>query len=142
MKKIMRLLYHSLDGELTAKERKRLRKALSGSEALRSEMAAIRQIREGIERSKKTAFSPGFVDRVIEQLKPASKANPFARPFSSELIHFFRPIAVAVCFLIALLAAWNMVTAGEFSISGLFGEPEVTVEEAYDPIITLLWEEL
>ena len=142
MKKIKRLLYRSLDRELTARERKRLQKALSESEPLRSEMAAIRQMRKGIEQSKEPAFSPGFAERITSQLTPISKVNPFTRSFASELMHSFRPIAVSVCLLIALLAAWNMVNAGEFTISGLFGEPEVTVEEAYDPIITLMWEVL
>ena len=92
--------------------------------------------------SAESSFAPGFADRVMRRLRTDVGHEKIVQyGFGMEMSQTFRPVIAGACVIILLLAVWNLISAGEFSIMGLFGEPEVTVSDAYDPVVVMLWED-
>ena len=139
-KNLRDLLYRSFDSNLNQEERKLLEEALSQSNELRHEKEIIDSLRQNIEKSKTTSFTPFFADRVMENLHLSEEADKNEKFFDSLFV-FFRPIAIAATVLIIIIAGYNMSTVGHFSLEGALGIPEVTVNDVYDPTLALVTEE-
>jgi hypothetical protein len=110
-RRILKLLYRSLDADLGGRDRARLEAALGGSEELRRAKAEILRIRGAAADSAARSFKPGFADKVLAGVRSDRKAQADEAVFEffQEL---FKPIAVAVSILLVLLVVYS-VTRGD-----------------------------
>ena len=136
-KKMRILLYRSFDESLTPEERKRLDEALEKSQALREEKQHIESMRMAAASGGKRAFQPQFAQRVMRRIRQAEVTEI---PFFEALIAEFRPLAIGAAVLVIALLSYNIIRSDRFSLAAAFAEPEITLEEAYDPSLMLTME--
>lgn len=139
-KKELELLYRSFDDVLTPEEQKQLEKVLASSKDLREEKKRVVSMRNAVSGSGVQSFKPFFAERVmrrIQQLKPTEKSPDL---FFESLMAVFRPIAVGAAVVVIILLSYNMIKSDRLSLAGAFAEPEVSIEEAFDPTVTLAME--
>lgn len=136
--KDLKLLYRSFDDALPEKERACLEKALNDSDALRQEKERLADIRESIGRRKSEGFSPYFSQRVMARIRE-NQAEPQGELYET-LVSFFRPVMVGTAVLTILLASYNIMKSRRVTLASVFAEPEITVEEAFDPMNSSMWE--
>lgn len=139
-KKIVTLLYRSFDTKLGVEDDRKLSEALSQSEALRIEKERIFSLREKIAHGKQGTFKPFFADRVLEKIHTAEQV-PEDELFFNSLYQLFRPIAIAATVLIIIVAGYNISTTGIISLESVFGIPEISLDDVYDPTLSLALEE-
>ncbi|MFC2164665.1 hypothetical protein ACFLT2_06695 [Acidobacteriota bacterium] len=109
-KKILKLLYRSLDTELSGKNQKRLDEALHMSEELRLERERASAIRQDLIKSRTQSFTPFFAERVmgkIESLGQAKK-NGFEL-FYETFKAMFRRLAMASAIVLLVLVSYNLI---------------------------------
>jgi hypothetical protein len=136
-KKIIELLYRSFDDELSQTERKQLDEALLKSKDLREEKSRIAQMRTAISNSGQLSFKPFFAEKVIRRIRKAQQAQ---ESFFDSLIYVFRPVVIAVTILLLALMSFNLFNSNHKTVATAFGEPEITLEHALDPTVSLVME--
>jgi hypothetical protein len=136
-KKIVKLLYRSFDDELSQAEQQQLDQALLESKNLREEKGRIAQMRTAISDSGEESFKPFFAEKVIRRIKEAKHAQ---ENFFDSLIYVFRPVVIAVTILLLALVSFNLFKSDHRTVSTAFAEPEITLEHALDPTISLVME--
>ena len=138
--KIKELLYRSFDTDLNPEEEEQLGLALRQSEELRIEKDRIAALRANIASGKSQSFEPFFAERVMGKLNDMGikKEDEF---FFEGLFAFFRPVAIAATILIIMVIGYNISSSGQISLEGALAVPEVTLDEVYDPTLTLAMEE-
>ena len=109
----MRLVLRSLDSSLGKRDRKKLEKALAGSEELRRSRDRLLALRKAAAEGAGRSFEPHFAERVLGRLREDSQTGAarlavwgFPRPVLVRL-------AVAALFI---LTAWLCVAAGQVEI--------------------------
>ena len=138
--KIKTLLYRSFDTELSPEEEEQLSLALRQSEELRIEKERIAALRDNIISGKSQSFEPFFADRVMGKLYDIENKKE-AEFFFEWLFALFRPVAIAATILIIIAIGYNIGSSGQISLEGALAVPEVTLDEVYDPTLTLAMEE-
>jgi len=134
-KELMDLLYRSFDASLGQDEQARLEEALASDPGLRKEKESLERIRSGIVGSAAKSFNPGFAGRVMAGIHQENKETS-ERLFES--IHLlFRPLAIAASIVIIAMASFNMYKSQSISWESVLVVPEVSIEDAYDPVIAL-----
>lgn len=123
--KIIQLLLHSLDHELTEAEQLELGAALEASAELRAEQKALLEMRAAL-----TNFSveadPAFVDDLMQQL-PSEKTV-----YISGSIRKLFPKVAAACVLVLLLSVLSIYfTEGNLSVEAIVGIQDLSPEDAY-----------
>jgi anti-sigma factor RsiW len=136
-KKMRTLLYRSFDEPLTPKERMRLDEALEKSQALRREKQSIESMRRAAASGAKRAFRPQFSQRVMRRIRQSEITEI---PFFEALIAEFRPLAIGAAVLVIALLSYNIIRSDQISLASAFAEPEITLEEVYDPTLMLSME--
>jgi hypothetical protein len=136
-KKIIELLYRSFDDKLTEAEQQGLDQALSDSKELREEKSRIAQMRTAISDSGQVSFKPFFAEKVIRRIREAQQAQ---ESFFDSLIYVFRPVVIAVTILLLALMSFNLFNSNHKTVATAFGEPEITLEHALDPTVSLVME--
>jgi hypothetical protein len=136
-KKILELLYRSFDDELTQAEQQRLDQALSELKELREEKSRIAQMRTVISDSGRESFKPFFAEKLIRRIREAKQAQ---ESFFDSLIYVFRPVVIAATILLIVLMSYNLFKSDHKSVASAFAEPEITLEHALDPTISLVME--
>ena len=135
--KILELLFHSLDGELTREEQQKLDQALAKSKELREEKERITQMRKVISNSRSQGFHPFFAEKVMRGIREAKNAQ---ETFWDSLVYVFRPVAFAATILLITLISFNLIKSGNISVASAFAESEITLEQALDPTLSLVME--
>ncbi len=138
--KIKMLLYRSFDTELSPEEEEQLRLALRQSEELRIEKEKIAALRDDITSGKSQSFEPFFADRVMGKLYDMENKKE-EEYFFEWLFALFRPLAIAATILIIIAIGYNIGSSGQISLEGALAIPDVTLDEVYDPTLTLAMEE-
>ncbi len=133
-KRIRKLLYRSFDGSLTPEEQRRLEESLAKSKSLREEKQRIETIRRSVASSTSHTFEPFFAERVMRRIEQKKSQQ---EPFFDALLAVFRPVVVGAVVLVIGLVSYNMIRKDRISLAAAFAEPEVTLEEAYDPTLIL-----
>ncbi len=128
-KRILELLYRSLDGDLTADEGKELREALEASEALRREKGMIEAMRKMVSASGTETFKPFFADRVMRRVKGLRESRNGMYTLQEWLSRVFRRVAIVGVAVVAGLVVLNLVQADGVSLAAAFGISEVPIEE-------------
>ena len=136
-RKILDLLYRSFDDSLTQVEQQRLDQALSDSKELREEQIRITQMRSMISDSSHKSFHPFFAEKVLRRIQEQGRV---AESFFDSLIDVFRPVAIAATILFIVLLSYNLFKSDKISLSSAFAEPEIRLEHALDPTLTLVME--
>jgi len=138
--KIKELLYRSFDETLSPEDDKSLEQALANSIELMLEKENITRLRDQISESQTKHFKPFFADRVLNQIQ-TSTANQNEETLFDSLFILFRPVAIAATALIIIVAGYNIVSTGQFSLEGAMGMPQVTLDDVYDTSLAVVMEE-
>ena len=134
--KMLQLLYRSFDVQLSTEEQEQLDSALKKSADLRKEKERITQMRNNIADKKSASFKPFFADRVMQRIREKT-IQAQTDIFYDSLFTFFKPVMIAVIILIITITFYNMGSTNQFSLAGALAIPQVTIEDAYDPSLTL-----
>ena len=134
--KMLQLLYRSFDMPLSFKEQELLNAALKKSAYLRKEKERIAHMRQNIAEGKNTTFKPFFADRVMQRIREKTIPVETDRLYDS-LFSIFKPVMIAVIILIITITFYNMGTTKQFTLAGALAVPQITIEDAYDPSLTL-----
>jgi len=136
----LELLYRSFDDSLTPEEQKQLDEALTHSKALREEKTRIVTMRKAVSGNAARSFKPYFAERVMQRIEKTRQEQTKQDPFFESLLAVFRPVAMGAAVLMIILLTYNMIKSDRLSLAGAFAEPEVTLEEAFDPTTMLAME--
>ena len=134
-KNLMDLLYRSFDEHLTPDEQELLDKALIDEKDLQNEKRSLEQIRSGVSKTRAKSFSPGFANRIMQSISDTGH-EAGDRLFESIYV-LFRPIAIAASIIILVMATINFYKSDTISWESAIVLPEVSVQDAYDPVVVL-----
>lgn len=125
-KKILALLYRSLDQELTAAEQKKLEQALEAFSELRREQERLTTLRQILSEEPIATFKPFFAGRVMRRIRQVNTNEDFA----GSLFWAFRRVAIAGAIAIALLLANNVLIEKDRTLDDMLNMPQWTLNEA------------
>ena len=141
--KLLKLMLKELDSNLTETEKAELQKELAESEELQNvllDRQRILKIRQAVADSSRSSFKPFFAERIMQKInQPSQDANRY-EVFVDFLVNPFRKIALIAIFLTLILISYNLGSRGDISLDGALGIPQISVEDALDPISLLLKE--
>jgi anti-sigma factor RsiW len=137
--RMLDLLYHSFDGELTAGERKMLEDALAASEELRRERNDIMTMRKRISTGGPESFSPFFIERVMQRVATLTEAESGSRALQEWLVGAFKRVAIAGAAVAIGLVVFNLVQTEDVSFAAALGMSEISLEEMLElPVDSIL----
>ena len=136
-KKILELLYRSFENSLSSEEKKILQDELEGSEELQTEKRQITAMRATISAGAQKSFKPFFPQRIIQRIREQERNR---ETFVESLFYIFKPVAIAATILFFALISYNLITSDHVSLANAFAEPEVTLEQVFDPTLHLTME--
>jgi hypothetical protein len=139
-KKIVNLLYRSLDAALSPAEQEQLDEAVKKSEELKKEKKRLVAVREKIELQKEQSFKPFFTARVMQKINETAVID-YNDIFYRSLFRMFKPVMVAAILLIIAISGYNIVNTRQISLEGALAVPRITLEQAFDPSLSLDLEE-
>src|SRR4030042_1593275 len=126
-KRVLKLLYRSLDSALKEKDRRRLDRALAESKELRQHKAEILSLRQAVTRGAVHSFRPQFEDRVMNRIRSSPAVpNRLDALMESYRWVFGRLAAVTVLILIVLVATL-LVQDGLFPTDAIFYVSDTTI---------------
>lgn len=133
-KKILNLLYRSLDSELTDHEKQVLEQALNRSAELRREKQRIENIRSQLAASGSQKFQPFFAERIVNQIKARHASVNAPESLFDSLITIFKPVAVAAILVLISFLSYNLKSTENYSLAGALGQEHVKLEQVVDPV--------
>jgi hypothetical protein len=135
-KTIRKLLYRSFDRPLNKREQKRLDEGLAGSESLRREKEQMESLRRRVACASMSSFGANFSAKVMARLG-AGMAENGTLLFHEFIFRLFRPVAIAATIIIITLISINISKTNKLSWEGAMALPEVTLTDAYDPLLAI-----
>lgn len=133
-KQIRKLLYRSFDDSLKPTDRQKLEDYLKNSAELRREKEQLRQQREEVANSAIQSFSPGFSQRVMEQIESMGASTP--KPtvtdipeFYRSLVTVFRRFVLAGGLAMAVLLVYNLGAGDILPLGDVLALPDLTLQE-------------
>jgi hypothetical protein len=138
--KIVKLLYRSLDAALTPAEQEQLDAAVKKSKELKKEKKRLVAVRGKIELHKEKSFKPFFTEKVMQQINRTAMIG-FNDIFYQSLFKLFKPVMVAAILIIIAISTYNIANTRQISLEGALAVPQVTLEQAFDPSLSLNLEE-
>ncbi len=120
------LLYDSFERPLTGSEKQQLDKALLLSPELQEAHSQLQALRGSLLSSAHMSFSPGFTDKVMEEVAGLKLARSMG--FESLMLAF-KPVAVVCVLAFMLLAALNLSSPQSSSQQALASAGDVTIED-------------
>lgn len=141
-KRALRLLYRSLDIELTPEEKRELEAALRMSPQLKEERERIIALRKTLSAGAVQSFSPFFTEKVMQAVtSPVEKKNG-VETFFASLQFAFRRVVLAGAVAILLLLVYNFAKSGDISVKAALGMPQETLTEVLESPFDATLEEL
>lgn len=134
-KTIRKLLYRSFDRPLNKREQKRLDEGLARSESLRREKEQMESLRRRVASASMTSFGSNFPAKVMARL--AEEMTDNGTLFHEFIFRLFRPVAIAATIIIITLISINLSKTNKWSWEGAMALPEVTLTDAYDPLLAI-----
>jgi len=131
-KKILKLLYRSLDGDLKDKDQKKLDEALEKSEDLRKEKKRVLAQRQAVADSAGQSFGPFFAERVINQIEGLEQEKNGWEAFYESLMAAFRKVAIVSAVVLLLLISYNLVKSDIVPEDEFFFMADTTIEKILD----------
>jgi hypothetical protein len=128
-KRVLKLLYRSLDRSLTENEERRLDRALAESEELRRLREDLLALRRAVADGAGPSFGPQFADRVINRW---SASSPAAQPLDAVYDSYrliFKRLAVASLLILVILVSYAVVQDGLWPQDAFFYVSDLTIAE-------------
>jgi anti-sigma factor RsiW len=119
-KRVLKLLYRSLDSVLKEKDRQRLDKALAESKELRQQRAEILSLRRAVAQGAACSFRPQFEDRVMNRIRSAAAVPNRPETLIASYQWVFGRLAAVAVFILVVLVAFVLVQDGLFPKDAVF----------------------
>ena len=104
---------------------------------MRKERERIAAMRALISNSASQSFHSFFAEKVMQRVREEGSVQ---ETFFESLVYIFRPIAIATAILAVALISYNLIRSGQISLASAFAEPEITIEQAFEPTLPLTLE--
>ena len=131
-KKILKLLYRSLDDDLKDKDQKKLDEALEKSEDLRKEKERVMAQRQAVADSAGRSFGPFFAERVMNRIEGLGQKKNGLEAFYESFMTAFRKVAIVSAAVLVLLISYNVVKSDIVPEDELFFMADTTIEEIFE----------
>jgi hypothetical protein len=131
-RKILKLLYRSLDWDLNDTDQKKLDEALGKSEELRKEKEKVLAQRQAVADSAEQSFEPFFAERVMNRIEGMGKKKNGLEAFYESFMAAFRKVAVVSAAVLVLLISYNVIKSDIVPEDELFFVADTTMEEILD----------
>lgn len=141
-KRILELLYRSLDGDLTRDERTTLEAALADSPELRKEREELLALRGHLKAGAAESFGPFFAERVMGAIRSAREEDIGGARFMESLRYAFARVALVAAAVAAFLLIYNLNQGGGMSIAAALGGRDTSIEEVLTAPVKETLEEL
>lgn len=131
-RKVLKLLYRSLDSDLDDKDRKKLDAALEESEGLRNERERLLAQRYAVTESASHSFGPFFAERVMRRIEGLDQKKNGLEAFYESFMTAFRKVAIVSAVVLVLLISYNVIKSDIVPEEELFFMADTTMEEILD----------
>lgn len=131
-RKVLKLLYRSLDSDLEVKDRKKLETALEESEELRKEKERLMAQRQAVAASAGQSFSPFFAERVMHRIEGLGQKKNGLEAFYESFVAAFRKVAVVSAVILVLLISYNVIKRDILPENELFFVADTSMEKILD----------
>jgi hypothetical protein len=131
-KKVLKLLYRSLDSDLKDTDQKKLDEALKKSEELRKEKERVLEQRRVVADSAGQSFGPFFAERVMNRIDRLGEKKNGLEAFYESFMAAFRKVAIVSAAVLVLLISYNVVKSDIVPEDELFFIADTTMEEILD----------
>jgi hypothetical protein len=131
-KKILKLLYRSLDDDLKDKDQKKLDEALEKSEDLRKDKERVLAQRQAVADSAGQSFGPFFAERVMNRIEGLGQKKNGLEAFYESFMTAFRKVAIVSAAVLVLLISYNVVKSDIVPEDELFFMADTTIEEIFE----------
>jgi hypothetical protein len=131
-RKVLKLLYRSLDGNLKDKDQKKLDEALEKSEELRKDKERVSAQRQAVADSAGQSFGPFFAERVMHRIEGLDQKKNGLQAFYESFLAAFRKVAIVSAVVLVLLISYNVVKSDIVPEDEIFFMADTTMEEILD----------
>ncbi len=128
-KRILKLLYRSLDSPLKKRQEDRLSRALAGSPELRRQRDEIIAMRQALADGAGRSFRPGFADRTIRRLRSGPEREDSLAALVRAYAGAFKPVAIAGLVILAVLVSYNLANRDLMPRDAIFYASDLAVEK-------------
>jgi hypothetical protein len=128
-KRILKLLYRSLDSPLKKKDRQRLDKALEESEELRRHKLEIVSMRQAVADGALRSFRPQFAERVMGRIQFASSIKDSLNVQYETFRTVFKRFAVAALIILVVLISYNVAHSDWLPKDEIFYVSDMTINK-------------
>jgi len=119
-KRILKLLYRSLDSGLKKKDQERLDKALAESEELQKYKAEILSLRQALAQGAARSFRPQFDERVLSRIRSVPTIPRGHDVLVDSYRWVFKRLAAVSLFVLMILISLAVVQDGLFPRDAIF----------------------
>lgn len=126
-RKILKLLYRSLDLTLKEKDQRRLDRALEESAELRQHQADLLAMRQVIADGAVRSFRPQFVERAMNRIQSGGDSAAYENVLFGAYRTVFRRAAVAGLVLIVALVSYNIANKDLLPQDAIFYVSDLTM---------------
>ena len=119
-KRVLKLLYRSLDSGLKRKEQERLDKALAESKELRKRRADILSLRQALAQGAARSFQPQFDERVMSRIRSVPTIPRGHEVLVDSYRWAFRRLAAVSLLILMFLLSVAVIQDGLFPQDAIF----------------------
>jgi anti-sigma factor RsiW len=119
-KRVLKLLYRSLDSGLKKKDQERLDKALAESKELRKHRAEILSLRQALAQGAARSFRPQFDERVMNRVRSVPKVSRGHEVLVDSYRWVFKRLAAVSLLILMVLISVAVIQDGLFPQDAIF----------------------
>jgi hypothetical protein len=128
-KRVIKLLYRSLDTELSQRKKQKLEKELEKSEDLRREKELILERHKALSESAASSFRPQFANRVMIKIAAIGDSRETQESFYDALLYGFKRLAVVGALVLIGLILFNIIEGQVIPIDEAFFASDLVMEQ-------------
>ena len=138
-KNMKKLMYRSLDDDLSKNEKRILDQALGQSAELRRVLSDAQKLRDEA-KSSSVSFAPMFAERVVRTIR--HKNAQIQEDFFSALNYMFRRVALAGAIAVVVMFSIVVLTKNQTSTVAEYAMTQMTLDDLVDPTLTTSLEDI
>jgi hypothetical protein len=119
-KRVLKLLFRSLDSGLKKKDQERLDKALAESKELRKRRADILSLRQALAQGAVRSFRPRFDERVMSRIRSVQTIPRGHEVLVDSYRWVFKRLAAASLLILMVLISFAVIQDGLFPRDAIF----------------------
>jgi hypothetical protein len=127
-KRVLKLLYRSLDTALKKKDQQRLEEALAESKELQQYRADILSLRQAVAQGAARSFRPQFGERVLSRIRSAPTIPDGLEVLVESYRWVFGRLAAVTVFILIVLLSVAVVQDGLFPKDAIFYVSDTTID--------------